>query len=115
MGSPAYLYLLRKGQRDNPTKRHLELLARFFGMPVSYFFDDDEASARLAAEVVQVAALGDEHVRQLAVCAAGHVALEPCRSEQPGRDLACSGGPARVKPRSCRRRRPPPSSGRVRG
>ena len=27
--SPAYIYMLRKGQRDNPTKRHLELLAGF--------------------------------------------------------------------------------------
>lgn len=30
--SPADIYMLRKGQRDNPTKRHLELLAKFFGV-----------------------------------------------------------------------------------
>lgn len=38
--SASYLYLLRKGVRDNPTKRHLEALADFFGIPVSHFFDE---------------------------------------------------------------------------
>ncbi len=68
--SPAYLYLLRKGQRDNPTKRHLELLGGFFGVPPSYFFDD-QTSRRLEDELVLVAALRDEQVRALTARVAG--------------------------------------------
>jgi transcriptional regulator with XRE-family HTH domain len=42
--SATYLNLLRSGRKDNPTKRHLEALAAFFGVPVSYFFDDEAAN-----------------------------------------------------------------------
>lgn len=63
--SPAYIYMLRKGQRDNPTKRHLELLANFFGVPATYFFDDN-TSARIEAEIDLVAAMRDSDVRQVA-------------------------------------------------
>ena len=38
--SGQYLWLLRTGQRDNPTKRHLEALAGFFGVDPAYWFDD---------------------------------------------------------------------------
>ncbi|MGW5445352.1 helix-turn-helix domain-containing protein [Streptomyces asiaticus] len=38
--SHVYLWQLRTGRRDNPTRRHLEALAEFFGVPVAYFFDD---------------------------------------------------------------------------
>jgi transcriptional regulator with XRE-family HTH domain len=42
--SGSYIWLLRKGQRDNPTLRHLTALARFFGVPPAYFFDDSVTS-----------------------------------------------------------------------
>jgi transcriptional regulator with XRE-family HTH domain len=42
--SATYLWQLRKGLRDNPTKRHLEALSSFFGVPPSYFFDEDVAA-----------------------------------------------------------------------
>ncbi|MFI0411190.1 helix-turn-helix domain-containing protein [Actinomadura sp. 3N508] len=35
------LWKLRTGRHDNPTKRVLEALATFFGVPPSYFFDDE--------------------------------------------------------------------------
>lgn len=38
--SQSYIWLLRKGQRDNPTLKHIEALAKFFGVPAAYFFDD---------------------------------------------------------------------------
>lgn len=38
--SAQYLNQLHRGRRDNPTKQHLEALARYFGVPVGYFFDD---------------------------------------------------------------------------
>lgn len=71
--SPAYIYLLRKGQRDNPTKRHLELLSAFFGVTPAYFFDD-EAAARIEEQLDLLAAFRDGEVRRLAARAS---ALSP--------------------------------------
>jgi transcriptional regulator with XRE-family HTH domain len=62
--------MLRKGQRDNPTKKHLEALADFFGVPPAYFFDDD-AAARISAELDLLIALRDIEVRQIALRATG--------------------------------------------
>ncbi|HWD78717.1 MAG TPA: hypothetical protein VG497_07545 [Kribbella sp.] len=39
--SGTYIWQLRKRKRDNPTIKHVEGLAKFFGVPVNYFFDDD--------------------------------------------------------------------------
>ncbi|WP_307534226.1 helix-turn-helix domain-containing protein [Streptomyces sp. V3I8] len=42
--SKQYIAYLRKGERGNPRIHHLDALARFFGVPVSYFFDEDPAA-----------------------------------------------------------------------
>lgn len=68
--SPAYIYMLREGQRDNPTKRHLELLAGFFGVPPTYFFDD-KAARRVEEELELLAAFRDGEIRRLAARASG--------------------------------------------
>ena len=68
--SPAYIYMLRKGQRDNPTKRHLELLAEFFGVTPAYFFDD-QAAERIEQQLDLLAAFRDGEVRRLAARASG--------------------------------------------
>ena len=68
--SPTYVWQLRKGLRDNPTKRHLEALAEFFGVNPSYFFDD-EAARRIDSELDLLASLRDSGVRQLALRAFG--------------------------------------------
>jgi transcriptional regulator with XRE-family HTH domain len=68
--SATYLWQLRKGLRDNPTKRHLEALAGFFGVPPAYFFDDAEAE-RIDAELALLTALRDAPVRQIALRANG--------------------------------------------
>ena len=50
--SQSYIWQLRKGKKDNPTLKHLQALAGFFGVPAAYFFDDevtDRVSAQLAA------------------------------------------------------------------
>jgi transcriptional regulator with XRE-family HTH domain len=39
--SGSYIWQLRKGIKDNPTVKHVSALANFFGVPASYFFDDD--------------------------------------------------------------------------
>ena len=65
--SATYLWQLRKGLRDNPTKRHLEALSSFFGVPPSYFFDEDTTAVHADLEL----AMRDPQVRQLATRAAG--------------------------------------------
>lgn len=64
--SATYLWQLRTGRRDNPTKRHLEALAQFFQVPVAYFFDDGEG-AQIAAELRLLGALRDAGVRSVAL------------------------------------------------
>ena len=68
--SATYLWQLRKGIRDNPTKKHLEALAGFFGVPPAYFFDED-VSERVDAELDLLVALRDAGVRHLAMRAFG--------------------------------------------
>jgi transcriptional regulator with XRE-family HTH domain len=68
--SATYLWQLRTGKRDNPTMRHLEALSGFFGVPPSYFFDEDTA-ARVDDQLELLVALRDHHVRQLAILANG--------------------------------------------
>ncbi|KAA2255217.1 helix-turn-helix transcriptional regulator [Solihabitans fulvus] len=64
--SAAYVWQLRKGLRDNPTKNHLEALAGFFGVPVAYFFDDDQAK-RVDEEIEFLQAMRDAEVRDVAL------------------------------------------------
>lgn len=67
--SATYLWMLRRGIRDNPTLRHLEALAGFFGVPPSYFFDTS-VTADVDAQLATLAALRDAGVRNLALRAA---------------------------------------------
>jgi len=68
--SGSYIWLLRKGQRDNPTLRHLEGLAKFFGVPPAYFFDDEITTA-VDAELSLLTALRDAEVQRIALRTAG--------------------------------------------
>lgn len=67
--SMTYLWQLRKGLRDNPTKQHLEALATFFEVPVAYFFDDTVAK-RVEAQLELLTAMRDAGVREIALRAA---------------------------------------------
>ncbi|WP_216216545.1 helix-turn-helix domain-containing protein [Amycolatopsis aidingensis] len=64
--SAAYIWQLRKGLRDNPTKHHLEALADFFGVPVAYFFDDEQAQL-IDGEIEVLQAMRDAEVRDVAL------------------------------------------------
>jgi transcriptional regulator with XRE-family HTH domain len=64
--SAAYIWQLRQGRRDNPTMRHLEALAGFFGVPVAYFFDDEQ-SRRVDEEIELLHAMRDAEVRDVAL------------------------------------------------
>jgi transcriptional regulator with XRE-family HTH domain len=68
--SGTYLWLLRTGQRDNPTMKHLIAIARFFAVPPTYFFPDDSLDEN-AVPAELTAALGDAQVREMALRAAG--------------------------------------------
>jgi transcriptional regulator with XRE-family HTH domain len=68
--SATYVWQLRKGLRDNPTKHHLEALAAFFGVPPAYFFDD-ETAARVDEQLDLLTAIRDPQVRELATKASG--------------------------------------------
>ena len=68
--SGTYLWLLRTGQRDNPTMKHLIAIARFFAVPPTYFFPDDALDEN-AVPAELAAALGDDKVREMALRAAG--------------------------------------------
>lgn len=68
--SASYIWSLRTGKKDNPTKRHLEALATFFRVPPSYFFDE-ESSERIDAELSLLATMRDNNVRNVALRASG--------------------------------------------
>ena len=70
MISHTYIWQLRKGARDNPTKRHIEALAEFFGVNAAYFLDD-EVTRRVDEQLELLAALRDNTVRTMALRAAG--------------------------------------------
>jgi transcriptional regulator with XRE-family HTH domain len=68
--SASYIWYLRTGQRDNPTFKHLNALAKFFGVPPAYFFDD-AAADKVEAELALLNAMKDAGVRDVALRAAG--------------------------------------------
>ncbi|MGW4652204.1 XRE family transcriptional regulator [Kitasatospora sp. NPDC004289] len=71
--SATYLWQLRTGRRDNPTKRHLEALAQYFQVPPAYFFEDEQGD-RIAEELALLGALRDAGVQEVALRA---VTLSP--------------------------------------
>jgi transcriptional regulator with XRE-family HTH domain len=57
------IWKLRKGKHSNPTKKTIEGLASFFGVPPSYFFD--EAPEQVGEELQLLAAMRDNRGAQL--------------------------------------------------
>jgi transcriptional regulator with XRE-family HTH domain len=62
----AYLSALRKGTKKNPSTELLTALARFFGVPASYFLDEHTA-ARTDAEIELAKVAHNLGVRRLAL------------------------------------------------
>ncbi|PIB12281.1 secondary metabolite protein [Streptomyces sp. HG99] len=62
--SDTYLWMLRTGRRDNPTMRHLEALASFFGVPAAYWFDD-EVAEKTAQELKLLELLRDSKIKNV--------------------------------------------------
>ncbi|WP_244336704.1 helix-turn-helix domain-containing protein [Streptomyces seoulensis] len=59
-----YLWMLRTGKRDNPTKRHLQALATFFGVPPGYWFDD-EVAEKTSQELELLQLLRDSKIKNV--------------------------------------------------
>ena len=77
--SPAYIWQLRNGDRDNPTKRHLEDLAAFFRISPQYFFEDEE-TVRTQTELALLTAMQQHpEVQHLALRSMG-VSAESLRA-----------------------------------
>jgi transcriptional regulator with XRE-family HTH domain len=80
--SQSYIWQLRKGKKDNPTFKHLQALAAFFGVPVSYFFDDevtdrvDQQLEELRAEQARLNEIMDSSDAQLMALRAGELSPE---------------------------------------
>jgi len=68
--SVQYLSQLRNGDRSKPSYDLLTAIARFFGVPVTYFSDDD-VFQRTEEELRVLALMQDSGVRNLAFRAAG--------------------------------------------
>jgi transcriptional regulator with XRE-family HTH domain len=68
--SHSYIWQLRTGKSANPTLRGLSLLAAFFSVPITYFFDNEEAE-RLASKLDLVDAFSDDLVLRIATRANG--------------------------------------------
>jgi transcriptional regulator with XRE-family HTH domain len=77
--SQSYIWQLRKGKKDNPTFKHLQALAAFFGVPVSYFFDDevtdrvDQQLEELKAEQARLHEIMERSDAQLMALRAGEL------------------------------------------
>ncbi|OEV03788.1 Secondary metabolite protein [Streptomyces nanshensis] len=68
--SASAIQQLRTGQKANPTRYTIKALADFFGVPASYFFDE-EVAERTKAEIELTAAMSDAGVRRIALRAKG--------------------------------------------
>jgi transcriptional regulator with XRE-family HTH domain len=64
--SHTYIWQLRTGRRDNPTIQHLTALATYFGVPVNYFLDDEQAE-RIDRELTMLATLREAGVTEIAL------------------------------------------------
>ncbi|MEG8279523.1 helix-turn-helix domain-containing protein [Streptomyces sp. AHA2] len=76
--SQSYIWQLRKGRKTNPTLRHLQALADFFGVPTAYFVDD-VAGARIEE---QLSALASEQARLREAAQGSDVKLMAMRAGQ---------------------------------
>ncbi|WP_333736235.1 helix-turn-helix domain-containing protein [Streptomyces sp. IBSBF 2806] len=68
--SGTYIWQLRTGRKTNPTKKHLEALARYFGVSPAYFLDDAETQ-RIDEQLALLQALKQNDVRTIALRAHG--------------------------------------------
>jgi transcriptional regulator with XRE-family HTH domain len=64
--SHSYIGQLRAGDKDNPTIKHLRALARFFGVPVEYF-TNEEIAADVDRELRTLTAMKELQIKTVAL------------------------------------------------
>ena len=101
----AHIHQLVGGKQPHPRIHHVEALASFFGVPVTYFFDED-AAARISDQITQLSAWRDTEARHIAERVAG---LSP-RDRNTITNLIESLRAYDEQPRTTRRRRKPTTS-----
>lgn len=69
--SKGYLSELRSGKKDNPTLRHIEALADFFGVDPAYFVADQARADEITEQIRLLRAMGDADVQGVALRASG--------------------------------------------
>ena len=60
--SANYIWMLRRGIRDNPTIKTVEALGHFFGVPPAYFLGDDDLADRVDSQLDLLAKMRDAGV-----------------------------------------------------
>ncbi|MGP4001052.1 XRE family transcriptional regulator [Streptomyces sp. 8N706] len=80
--SQSYIWQLRKSRKTNPTLRHLQGLANFFGVPVAYFVED-KVTDRITAQLEVLAA---EQARLQEATQSSDVKLMAMRAGQLSRE-----------------------------
>lgn len=66
--SANYLLLLRNGQRDNPTMRNVQAMAKFFQVDPGYFLRDDTDTEQTYTDLQLLGAIRDnEQVKSIAL------------------------------------------------
>jgi transcriptional regulator with XRE-family HTH domain len=101
----AHINQLVSGKQPHPRIHYVEALASFFGVPVTYFFDDD-AAAQIADQITQLSAWRDTEARHIAERV---VELNP-RDRNTVTNLIDSMRAYDEQPRTTRRRRKPTAS-----
>lgn len=96
--SASYIWQLRTGVKDNPTMKHLQALADYFGISPAYFLDEDKSKV-IDSQLDHLVAERDSGVRAVALRAAE---LSPAglriindlieREHQRERDIQAAGG-----------------------
>jgi transcriptional regulator with XRE-family HTH domain len=66
----AYLSALRSGRRNNPSARLLAAIAELFEVPITYFFDDEQAR-KIESQLNTLGALRSAGVRGIVARSAG--------------------------------------------
>lgn len=100
----AYINQLALGKQRHPRIHYVEALASFFGVPVTYFFDDD-VTRQIDDQITKVSAWRDAEARHIAERVA---ALGP-RDRHTVTTLIDSLRAYDEQPRDRRQRRKPPS------
>lgn len=67
--SASYIWQLRTGVKDNPTMKHLQALADYFGISPAYFLDENK-SKEIDSQLDHLVAERDSGVRAVALRAA---------------------------------------------